>query len=363
MFLLTLVSWPWRHRGARAASFRVVALQAEQRADLEGLGVQGGADPARDARWGERGYSDPASPSPAGRFVRTPEVGRRVPIPGPGFRATPARRAEPCTRFSASIVLIGRNAPSAIELRGQHGGAGVTDPVADPFQGEKMRYRRMLAAAVAATAVGCGSGGGPGALNTAAYWPLHTGDQWTYRVRRPTGATQTIRAEIASETAIGGRRVIPHRQTVGDAVQAVFYFEADTAGGLKLAAVDSGPPAEASHVFTPSFEFGLVLPGRTRSQRVQARGAGAAAAADAATLDVTFHGFEDASTPAGLFRDCLKITTRHAVLDAGGARLSFGRSTTRTMHLAPGLGLVRVVDGDGAIAELMAARVGGRTLP
>lgn len=196
------------------------------------------------------------------------------------------------------------------------------------------------------------------------YWPLAAGDRWDFRIRHADGRTGTSVLLTEAASNIGGATVYPQRKLVNGADLLRIYPLADTADGIAIAGTDTSAPAAGTIRFSPPLLIPTTLePGDSSDQTVAASGTGVGAATASARLEVRFVGTETVTVPAGTFPDCLQFTLSQTALDAAGQRVSFGQAGSRTWWLAEGVGLVKATDADNGTAELVSARVGGRTYP
>lgn len=212
-------------------------------------------------------------------------------------------------------------------------------------------------------AAGC-SGGSVRSYFAGRYWPLATGDQWDFRIRHADGRTGSSRLLTEAPIGMGGATVYPQRKLVNGADLLRIYPLADTAAGIAIAGTDTAAPMAGTIRFDPPLLIPTTLePGDSSSQTVAATGTGVGAATASARLEVRFVGTETVSVPAGTFPDCLQFTLAQTALDAAGQRVPFGQAASRTWWLAEGVGLVKATDADNGTAELLSARVGGRSYP
>jgi len=240
-------------------------------------------------------------------------------------------------------------------------------------------------------AAGCGSDAARSYF-AGRYWPLAAGDQWEYRVRYADGRTATSRLLTEAPIGMAGATVFPQRKLVNGADLLRIYPLAETKDGIAIAGTDSSAPAAGTIRFSPPLlipttllrllagieepDAGVVSfrrlsrlayvpqhPEFPSDQTVAATGTGVGAATASARLEVRFVGRETVTVPAGTFPDCLQFTLSQTALDAAGQRVAFGQSPSRTWWLAEQVGLVKATDSGNDTAELLSARVGGRSYP
>jgi hypothetical protein len=193
-------------------------------------------------------------------------------------------------------------------------------------------------------------------LNLRDYYPLVEGSAWTYQVKqfRADGQvayrlrTQFIAGEARPEPGVTAKRLMDDR------------------GRYSLVAADErflrvhGENAGQGEVkITPAYTLFDVdqKPGKVYTARhTPSEG-------EAVTGESAFYGVESVNTPAGAFRDCLKL--RFQTTKASGA------TVTTTSYLAKGVGLVREVQEVFSPAaeqslryetELMHGRIAGRKI-
>jgi hypothetical protein len=216
--------------------------------------------------------------------------------------------------------------------------------------------RTILIAALAFLFSWSGSKAQESKLTLREYYPLAESNTWTYQVKRH-------RADGQLEYRLWTRTVAGDAKTEGGATAKKLV---DDRGRYSLLSVDDrtfrliGENAGQGEVrYSPAytvFEVGN-KPGKVYTAKHTPSDG------ESLTGESTFFGFESVNTPAGAFRDCLKL--RFQTLKASGA------TTTTTVYLAKGVGVVREVQEIFSPAaeqslrietELMHGSVAGRSI-
>jgi Protein of unknown function (DUF3386) len=193
-------------------------------------------------------------------------------------------------------------------------------------------------------------------LDLRAYFPLAGGDTWTYQVKqfRADGQvayrlrTQFVAGEARPEPGVTAGRLMDDRGR--------YSLVAADARGLRVYGENAG---QGEVKIAPAYTWfdAEYKPGKVYSARhTPSEG-------EAVTGEAVFYGVESVHTPAGAFRDCLKL--RFQTTKPSGA------TVTTTRYLARGVGLVREVQEVFSPAaeqslryetELLHGRIAGRRI-
>lgn len=192
-----------------------------------------------------------------------------------------------------------------------------------------MKRTFTLTAIVMATAIFAwlpGSTAQESKPNLREYYPLADGNTWTYQVKQFRADGQTayrLRTQtVAGDAKLGGPAVA--KKLIDDrgryyllAVdERAFRVYGENSGGGEVKVTPPYTLYETTHA-----------PGRVyKAQHTPSEG-------DAVTAETTFLGVESVQTPAGAFKDCLKL--RFHSIKPSGATL------TTTSYLAKGIGVVK----------------------
>ncbi|MGH9844688.1 MAG: TapB family protein, partial [Blastocatellia bacterium] len=165
-------------------------------------------------------------------------------------------------------------------------------------------------------------------LNLRDYYPLADGNTWTYQVKqyRADGQiayrlrTQFIAGEAKPEPGVTAKRLMDDRGryslVAADDRSLRVFGENAGQGEVKI--------APAYTLFEVDYKPGKVYTARHTPSE-----------GEAVTGETAFFGVESVNTPAGAFRDCLKL--RFQTTKPSGATM------TTTSYLAKGVGLVKEV--------------------
>jgi hypothetical protein len=197
---------------------------------------------------------------------------------------------------------------------------------------------------------------------TADYFPLNTGDRYTYRRTKLNNPTDVRTGEwlIRAPVDLGGVQATPIDELENGSPHGRIFFQTDRSAGLGIVR-EEHQNGEILN-FSPPALFATIglLPGQESTPRtVQVSGN---TPVKTETVSATYVARETVTVPAGTFNNVAHLHIRFVGKDANGNIIDDGGPH---VWLARGIGLVEELDSatDGNHDELTSAQVGGQNIP
>ncbi len=196
------------------------------------------------------------------------------------------------------------------------------------------------------------------AFDAATFFPLRSGDVYTYRESKLKEGTTTIIQKLIGHPRSpqsNAPAVIPIREVDAEGVTGeIAYFSSDSINGLLNQGEEDVETGCTEALMPPlTIPNGLTV-GDTISQSMRLMIKGSSQdclPATSAAYTVTFESVETVTVPAGTFAGSIKLLVHEIWRDAGGNVLSDGSTE---LFLAPNIGLVKEVTiKDQEVAELV----------